>query len=85
MTDALSHELIHHYDYKRGLLSEKVSYESCLMAARSEIRAATLSGDCKFTRELLRGKIFSISRHLQVLHLCFRLFRLVQSVELCCL
>jgi inner membrane protease ATP23 len=68
MSDAIAHELIHHYDYERGIMHdvEEPSIDSCKNLAYSEIRAASLSGDCKFTRELLRGNMFPVSKHLQV-------------------
>lgn len=68
VSDAVCHELIHHYDHVTGRLQpqHQGSLEACTALARSEIRAAALSGDCKFTRELLRGNLFPISRHLQL-------------------
>lgn len=49
--DTLSHELIHAYDYCRV----KFDFANCRHHACSEIRAANLSGDCKWSRELFRG------------------------------
>lgn len=66
--DALCHELVHHYDHVRGTLypHHQQSTEACAALAKSEIRAAALSGDCKFTRELLRGNVLPVARHLQL-------------------
>ncbi|KAJ1553155.1 Mitochondrial inner membrane protease ATP23, partial [Nowakowskiella sp. JEL0078] len=49
--DTLTHELVHAYDYAT------VEYQTnnCLHHACTEIRAATLSGDCLWTREVMRG------------------------------
>lgn len=49
--DTLAHELIHAYDYCRV----KFDKDSCRHNACSEIRAANLSGDCKWSREIFRG------------------------------
>lgn len=47
----MAHELIHAFDASR------VAFEAmdCRQRACSEIRAANLSGDCKWTREVMRG------------------------------
>lgn len=49
--DTISHELIHAYDYCRV----KFDNDNCRHNACSEIRAANLSGDCKWSREMFRG------------------------------
>ena len=49
--DTISHELIHAYDYCRV----KFDKDNCRHNACSEIRAANLSGDCKWSREIFRG------------------------------
>lgn len=66
--DALNHELIHHFDFCRGKLEgpDAEGIEDCSHLVRSELRAALLSGECKFSREFLRGNIMPISKHLQV-------------------
>lgn len=81
--DAMAHELIHAFDDCRiegGLLgvvgipndgsnSDSNRESICRRLACSEIRAATLSGDCKWTRELLRGYLKSpadFAGHFQV-------------------
>ncbi|XP_050370481.1 uncharacterized protein LOC126788523 [Argentina anserina] len=46
------HELIHAYDDCR---SANMNWANCAHHACSEIRAAHLSGDCHYKRELLRG------------------------------
>ncbi|KAI8986594.1 peptidase M76 family-domain-containing protein [Pilobolus umbonatus] len=45
------HEMIHMYDHHRF----KVDWNNLKHQACSEIRAASLSGDCKWTREIARG------------------------------
>jgi mitochondrial inner membrane protease ATP23 len=54
--DTLAHELIHAYDYCRV----KFDRDNCRHNACSEIRAANLSGDCKWSRELFRGNFGKI-------------------------
>lgn len=50
----LIHESVHAYDQCRA----KIDWSNCVHHACSEIRAAALSGDCSFGREvLLRGNI----------------------------
>ncbi len=49
---ALTHELLHAYDHCRAA---NVDWHNCEHHACSEIRAASLSGDCNFKEELLRG------------------------------
>ncbi|WRT68406.1 mitochondrial inner membrane protease ATP23 [Kwoniella shivajii] len=51
MEDTLAHELLHAYDHCRF----KVDWMNLRHHACSEIRAANLSGDCRFTREFKRG------------------------------
>ncbi|KAJ3411975.1 Mitochondrial inner membrane protease atp23 [Chytridiales sp. JEL 0842] len=60
MEDVMTHELIHAYDH----CTTNVKWSDCRHYACSEIRAATLSGECKFTREIQRG-FFSIAKHHQ--------------------
>ncbi|KAL2623305.1 hypothetical protein R1flu_003510 [Riccia fluitans] len=48
----LTHELIHAYDHCRAA---NLDWTNCQHHACSEIRAANLSGDCKWMLELLRG------------------------------
>ena len=45
----LAHELIHAYDHCRA----KIRWESCVQHACTEVRAANLSGDCSFNREVV--------------------------------
>lgn len=54
--DTIAHELIHAYDHCRV----KFDQDSCLHNACSEIRAANLSGDCKWSREVFRGNFGKI-------------------------
>ncbi|KAL7747274.1 Mitochondrial inner membrane protease atp23 [Sorochytrium milnesiophthora] len=51
MEDTLTHELIHALDHCRA----KLDWSNCRHHACTEIRAASLSGDCRWTNELLRG------------------------------
>ncbi|WWC63304.1 mitochondrial inner membrane protease ATP23 [Kwoniella dejecticola CBS 10117] len=51
LEDTLSHELIHAFDHCRF----KVDWFNLRHHACSEIRAANLSGDCRWTREVKRG------------------------------
>lgn len=53
LTDTLRHELIHAFDYCRTNLN---SLEPAKRAC-SEIRAASLSGECKWSREFMRGNV----------------------------
>ena len=54
--DTLAHELIHSYDHCRV----KFDKDNCRHNACSEIRAANLSGDCKWSREMFRGNFGKI-------------------------
>lgn len=49
---ALTHELIHAYDHCRA---KDLDWCNCEHHACSEVRAASLSGDCNYKMELLRG------------------------------
>ncbi|KAG2171423.1 hypothetical protein INT43_009084, partial [Umbelopsis isabellina] len=49
--DTMVHEMIHMFDNCRF----KVDWSNCKHHACSEIRAASLSGDCRWTREVRRG------------------------------
>jgi len=60
MEDTIMHELVHMYDQCRF----KVDWNDLRHHACSEIRANSLSGDCKWTRELRRG-FFSFSKQHQ--------------------
>ncbi|KAL0042550.1 hypothetical protein WJX79_003282 [Trebouxia sp. C0005] len=59
---ALTHELLHAYDHCRAA---NVDWHNCEHHACSEIRAASLSGDCNFKEELLRGN-YGIRKQHQV-------------------
>lgn len=69
--DALTHELIHAYDDVNDQLTGTTNMNACEAWMCSEIRAANLSGDCKFSREILRGNIKSLAAHQQVKFLYF--------------
>ncbi|KAI8815743.1 peptidase M76 family-domain-containing protein [Fimicolochytrium jonesii] len=60
MEDTMTHELIHAYDH----CTAKVDWSDPEHYACSTIRAISLSGECKFTRELKRG-FFSVAKHHQ--------------------
>ncbi|KAG8878205.1 Mitochondrial inner membrane protease atp23 [Tulasnella sp. 331] len=51
MEDTMVHELVHMYDHTKF----KVDWKDLRHHACSEIRAANLSGDCKWSREIRRG------------------------------
>lgn len=59
---ALTHELLHAYDHCRAA---NVDWHNCEHHACSEIRAASLSGDCNYKQELLRGN-YGIRKQHQV-------------------
>ncbi|CDS00327.1 related to ATP23-putative metalloprotease of the mitochondrial inner membrane [Sporisorium scitamineum] len=50
LEDTLSHEMVHWFDHCRFL----VDWSNLRHHACSEIRAASLSGDCRFAREFIR-------------------------------
>ena len=59
--ETMIHELLHAYDYCR----HKFDYEKdALQVACSEVRAANMSGDCRWTNEILRG-FFGYKKHHQ--------------------
>ncbi|KAJ1514559.1 Mitochondrial inner membrane protease atp23 [Coelomomyces lativittatus] len=57
--ETLVHELIHAYDHCHF----QYDWKNCLHYACTEIRAANLSGDCSFIRELQRGYSNFKSQH----------------------
>jgi len=59
MEDTLTHELIHMYDHCKF----KVDWFNLRHHACSEIRANSLSGDCKWLRELDRGHVSISKQH----------------------
>ncbi|RKP04153.1 hypothetical protein CXG81DRAFT_8670 [Caulochytrium protostelioides] len=61
MEDTMAHELIHAFDQ----CTTRVDWSQCAHLACSEIRAANLSGDCKFGRELKRGNWALAAKHHQ--------------------
>jgi inner membrane protease ATP23 len=56
----LIHELVHAYDMCRV---KKFSMENCDNVACAEIRASSLSGECSFGHELLRGRMALFAGH----------------------
>ncbi|KAL1406323.1 Mitochondrial inner membrane protease atp23 [Vanrija albida] len=61
MEDTLAHEMIHAFDHCRF----KVDWNNLRHHACTEIRAANLSGDCRFSREFQRGN-YAFSKQHQV-------------------
>lgn len=61
MEDTLAHEMVHAYDHLRF----KLDPQDLRHAACMEIRAATLSGECRFTREFFTRGQWSITQQLQ--------------------
>ncbi|KAI8799221.1 peptidase M76 family-domain-containing protein [Cladochytrium replicatum] len=59
MEDTITHELIHAFDH----CTIKMDWTNCEHYACTEIRAASLSGDCRFTRELRRGRLGVSKQH----------------------
>ncbi|KAJ7589681.1 peptidase M76 family-domain-containing protein [Mycena floridula] len=59
MESSLAHELIHMYDHCKF----KVDWGNLRHHACSEIRANSLSGDCRFTSELRRGSVGFSKNH----------------------
>ncbi|KAI0718932.1 peptidase M76 family-domain-containing protein [Cerioporus squamosus] len=60
MEDTIVHELVHMYDHAKF----KVDWNNLRHHACSEIRANSLSGDCRWGREIQRG-IFAFSKQHQ--------------------
>ncbi|PWN37514.1 uncharacterized protein FA14DRAFT_163367 [Meira miltonrushii] len=73
MEQTMAHELIHWFDHCRF----KADWSNLRHVACSEIRAASLSGDCRFFNELLRGK-FGVRKHHQT---CARRRAIVSMVS----
>lgn len=61
MEDTLAHELVHAYDHLRF----DVDWKDLRHHACSEIRASSLSGECRWTRETLGRGIWDFTRHHQ--------------------
>ncbi|KAG9086446.1 Mitochondrial inner membrane protease atp23 [Ceratobasidium sp. UAMH 11750] len=59
MQDTLVHELVHMYDHAKF----KVDWNNLRHHACSEIRAASLSGDCRWSRETQRGFVTFSKQH----------------------
>lgn len=59
LEDTLSHEMIHWWDHCRF----KVDWSNLRHHACSEIRAASLSGDCRFMREMHRRNYSFLRQH----------------------
>ncbi|KAI0639921.1 peptidase M76 family-domain-containing protein [Trametes polyzona] len=59
MEDTIVHELVHMYDHAKF----KVDWHNLRHHACSEIRANSLSGDCKWSREVWRGFLSFSKQH----------------------
>ena len=59
MEDTLAHEMIHWWDHCRF----NVDWSNLNHHACSEIRAASLSGDCRWSRELRRHNFGIVKQH----------------------
>jgi mitochondrial inner membrane protease ATP23 len=57
----LVHEAVHAFDQCRA----KIDWSNCVHHACSEIRAAALSGDCTFGREVLLRRNFGLAKQFQ--------------------
>ncbi|KAF2141472.1 uncharacterized protein K452DRAFT_228490 [Aplosporella prunicola CBS 121167] len=59
--DTIAHEMVHAYDYLRFKVDRwNLRHQAC-----TEIRASTLSGECRFTREFFTRNQWSITSQLQ--------------------
>ncbi|KAI0334437.1 hypothetical protein GY45DRAFT_1431638 [Cubamyces sp. BRFM 1775] len=59
MEDTIVHELVHMYDHVKF----KVDWNNLRHHACSEIRANSLSGDCRWSREVMRGFVSFSKQH----------------------
>ena len=59
MNHTVAHEMVHAFDHCRA----KVDWTDCRHHACSEIRAATLSGDCSWFMEFMRGHFTLRAQH----------------------
>ncbi|KZV83221.1 hypothetical protein EXIGLDRAFT_649894 [Exidia glandulosa HHB12029] len=59
MEDTIAHELIHMYDHCRF----KLDWFNLRHVACTEIRAASLSGDCRASREFMRAQVGFTKQH----------------------
>lgn len=60
-SNTLVHEAVHAFDACRA----KVDWGNCVHHACSEIRAAALSGDCNFSREVFLRRNFGFAKQFQ--------------------
>lgn len=60
-SNTLLHETVHAFDACRANLN----WGNCVHHACSEIRAATLSGDCNFTREVFLRRKYGFAKQFQ--------------------
>lgn len=64
LEDVLAHEMVHAYDHLR-FTTELGADEDLRKVACSEIRASNLSGECRWSNEFFRNKVFSFTGHHQ--------------------
>jgi len=64
LEDVLAHEMVHAYDHLRFKTSLTAD-EDLKKVACAEIRASNLSGECRWSNEFFRNKVFNFSRHHQ--------------------
>lgn len=58
LEDTLTHELVHAYDHcKFNVRWDNLRHHAC-----SEIRASSLSGECRMMNQIVRNKIFKFSK-----------------------
>lgn len=60
-SNTIVHEAVHAFDACRA----NVDWGNCVHHACSEIRAASLSGDCNFTREFFLRRNFALAKQFQ--------------------
>jgi len=61
LEDTLAHELVHAYDHLRF----DVDWQNLKHHACSEIRASSLSGECRWTREAFTRGVWDFTQHHQ--------------------
>lgn len=74
----MTHELVHAFDYCRS----QFDMGSCRQRACSEVRAANLSGECRWTREVMRGN-WSVKAQHRVRRRCAGTHGICSSVQAC--
>eukprot|EP01130_Rhizamoeba_saxonica_P007679 TRINITY_DN3112_c0_g1_i1.p1 TRINITY_DN3112_c0_g1~~TRINITY_DN3112_c0_g1_i1.p1 ORF type:complete len:130 (+),score=18.53 TRINITY_DN3112_c0_g1_i1:399-788(+) len=75
LKQTLRHELVHVFDHCRA----NIDSQNCYQIGCSEIRAASLSGECNFSREVMRLNVTTTIRKKQ--QVCVKR-RAVQSLKM---